>query len=431
MTTKNILIFYYLRFQYPLRKTIEEHLNAFELDSSSRVYYVNTAFRIPQYIFRMHLDLIILHSTLIAQYRWRGVSPEQTRLIKKNIHKIDAVKIALPQDEFFNTKPIETLFKKLSIDHIFSVASPSEWGKIYPRLTAQKTPIHQVLTGYLNSNTVKNWQKFRKKTKKIGYRAWSGEFWAGKHALLKGEIGKKFKEHALKKGIPVDISVDEEDLFLGESWLDFLSSCQYTLGVEGGSSILDADGSIKFQVENYTCKYPKATYEEVERKFFKGAENTLNLKALSPRHLEACMTKTCQILMEGDYNHILEPGKHYIELKQDYSNLEEIFSLLENDSQREDLIQNAYRDIVESRKYTYASFVKYILDTALNDIPIKKKNSFDYWIWFYNHFREQCLSLFVRVESSIFQIIKKTVSKLGSPSFLLNLKIFRNKWAKG
>ena len=411
-----------------MRKTLEEHLRAFELDPSARIYYINTAFRIPNYIFHISFDLVILHSTLIAQYRWRGIGPKNTKIFKKSIHKINAVKIAFPQDEFFNTEPIEKLFDLCDIDHIFSVSNPSEWSKIYPKLT---TPIHQVLTGYLNPETVRKWRIPRKKTRKIGYRAWSGEFWAGKHALLKGEIGKKVKEYALQKGVPVDISVDEGDLFLGESWLDFLSSCQYTLGVEGGSSILDSNGSIKAKVEQYTCKHPNATYAEVERNCFHRAENSLNLKALSPRHLEACMTKTCQILIEGDYNNVLKPGKHFIALKKDYSNIEEVFSLLQSDFQREKIVRNAYRDIVESEKYTYDSFVKHVLDVSMKNIPIKNKQNFDHWMWSYNNFREQLLSWIIQIEAFIFQCTKRIISKSGSPSFLLNLKKLRNKWAKG
>ena len=48
---------------------------------------------------------------------------------------------------------------------------------------------------------------------------------------------------------------------------------------------------------------------------------------LSPRHFEAAITKTLQILVEGKYENIFIPGIHYLELK-DFSNINNIIELL-------------------------------------------------------------------------------------------------------
>jgi hypothetical protein len=41
---------------------------------------------------------------------------------------------------------------------------------------------------------------------------------------------------------------------------------------------------------------------------------------------EACMMRTAQVLLEGYYNGIFEPWKHYIPIKKDCSNLDQVFA---------------------------------------------------------------------------------------------------------
>jgi hypothetical protein len=113
-------------------------------------------------------------------------------------------------------------------------------------------------------------------------------------------------------------------------------------------------------------------------------EGEINVIAISPRHLEACMTHTVQILIEGDYNGILKPNIHYIPLKADFSNLNIILNSLSDERNRIRISENAYKDIVVSGKYTYKSFVLEFLSLInFNDKvknPISLKDSFYYYI---------------------------------------------------
>jgi hypothetical protein len=69
------------------------------------------------------------------------------------------------------------------------------------------------------------------------------------------------------------------------------------------------------------------------------------------------------VLVEGDYSGVLRPHEHYIELKRDYSNLDEVLDLIERDEVREEITEAAYRDVIESGLYTYESFVDEVEDT--------------------------------------------------------------------
>jgi hypothetical protein len=124
--------------------------------------------------------------------------------------------------------------------------------------------------------------------------------------------------------------------------------------------------------ESYLAEHPGASFEEVERECFPGLDGGLRYVAISPRHLEACATRTCQVLVEGEYNDVLVPGRHYLELKRDFSNLEQVLNAVKQDHLRQEITEQAFRDIVASGNYTYRSFVEHVLREA---VPEPHKDS--------------------------------------------------------
>ncbi len=201
-----------------------------------------------------------------------------------------------------------------------------------------------------------------------------------------------------------NISTNIKNTFLGDDWLKFLLSCKYTIGVEGGSSILDPDGEIKKRVDLFIKKNPKANFSTVKKYCKLNMRGNLNLKALSPRHLEACMTKTCQILIEGNYGGILIPWKHYIPLKKDFSNIDKVISIIKNDISRKKIITRTYKDIVASNKYSYQTFVNKIENEIIEDYYISTGSTS-----FNNSLLLRMLNLFdkiiwVRIRAEVFLI---------------------------
>jgi hypothetical protein len=93
-------------------------------------------------------------------------------------------------------------------------------------------------------------------------------------------------------------------------------------------------------------------------------DGQLNLRTISPRHLEACATRTPQILVEGSYSGILQAGRHYIPLKPDFSNLAAVVDDVERGDDRRDLAEQAYTDVVASGAYGYEGFVRTVLSAA-------------------------------------------------------------------
>ena len=160
-----------------------------------------------------------------------------------------------------------------------------------------------------------------------------------------------------------------EDTLVGDDWIRFLLACRYTVGVEGGASVLDRDGSLRACCERVLAERPDATFEELEAECFPGRDGEFGLVALSPRHLEAVATRTCQVLIEGEYDGVLEPYRHYIPLRRDFSNLDDVLETMRRDEERERIVETAYREIVGSGDWSYPRFVERVEETTVGGPP--------------------------------------------------------------
>ena len=380
---RNILIVNYYA-QYPPRVSVLDHLYSFRRHSGQRCFYVNLAVkRIPRYLLSIPFDLIVFHTAFLSN-RWH--LPAFNRALKRAdvLKNSSAVKVALPQDEFFYAEAVCEFINEFDIRHVFSVSSPSEWPKIYKTVNFEKVKFYQVLTGYLEDTTLERINKvagsISNRKIDIGYRAWEAEPWLGRHGFLKTQIAELFREQGPKKGLVTDISTRYKDTFLGDDWYKFLLRCKYTIGVEGGASVLDWDGKVRQKTQDYMAEHPGASFDEVEEACFPELDGSLNLLAISPRHLEACATKTCQVLIEGEYNGILAAGKHYIVLKRDFSNFAEVLHLLKEDTARGEIVENAYRDVVKSGLCNYRNFVRFVMKSSVKD-TVQRDVSFVHGQW--------------------------------------------------
>ncbi|MGD8813721.1 MAG: hypothetical protein PVI78_04515 [Anaerolineales bacterium] len=366
----NILVVYAAT-RHPLLASIRDHLFSFRRYSRHRCHYLNVArSNLPTYFKENDFDLVVFHTTFLS-VRWKRAGFIERCRQLAGLMDLKAVKIALPQDEFLNADLLCDFVRDFEIDWVFSVAPASEWPKIYAGLDFDRVKFERVLTGYLDEATVRKIDRLAKGERSrpidIGYRTKPPRFWLGRHGTLKSEMAVPFQEKAPKRGLQVDISTRKQDTILGDDWYRFLLRCKYTIGVEGGATILDRDGMIKTRTNLYLAKHPDASFEEAEAACFPDAEGSLSLYALSPRHLEACATRTCQILVEGEYNGALRPGDHYIELKRDLSNVDQVLDLIKQDRLRQRITETAHKEIVQSGRYSYKSFVEFVVQQSLRD----------------------------------------------------------------
>jgi hypothetical protein len=362
-TRPNVLVVYGL-LQHPLRAWHSDHLYSFRRYGRARYFYVNLGVRrLPRWLRRVRFDAVVFHHTLTGQRMQPPILAYQLRRAEP-LKEIDAPRIALIQDECIYTDLMSELIEDFRIDHVFSLAPESEWQKIYPDVDHDRVRFHRMLAGYLDEERVKRLEQAAAEEGErpidIGYRAWSGLLSLGRHGVLRRRIAEVFRPAAGRRGLVTDISVDPADIHHGDDWYRFLAACKYFLGAEGGATVLDPNGEFMVCTQRYLEHHPDASFEEVEAACFPGEDGKLQLFAISPRHLEACATRTCQVLVEGEYSGVLRPGEHYIEVKRDLSNVEEVLDLMEADTERGRIAEAAYRDVVASGDYTYRRLVESI-----------------------------------------------------------------------
>lgn len=363
-----------------MRASQRDHLWSFrEYAKGCRCYYVNVAFMpAPKWLALIAFDLIVFDWLFLAQRPSREWFKSQIELLSF-LRDCAAVKVALPQDEFASMDLLCDLIRELRVGYVFSVAPESEWRKLYRTVDLSRVRFLRALTGYLDEALVERVAELARQSPgrkvDIGYRTVSTAVW-GRFNLLKRDLADRFEEIAPDYSLVTDIKVGAEHFFQGDEWLRFLLNCKYTLGAEGGSGLLDWDGSLSAKIGEYLQQYPDASFDELERSCLPpGADGEINVVAISPRHLEACLTRTCQILVEGDYNGILQPGVHYIELKRDFSNLAQVLEAVRRDDCRAPIIERAYQDVVASNRFTYRSYVEFIIRSALanrTDRPLNR-----------------------------------------------------------
>ena len=368
------------------RSTYDSHLNCIKRVAGNDYFYLNSAWpAAPRYLKRLNPDLVIFHYTFLAV---RQIPAEFEKHCERIgfLKDVPCRKALVPHDEHAHADLLCSLSRDFGVTHIFSPASESVWPKIYRELDLDAITFRTVLTGYIDEATVAKYAVAADapadRPIDVGYRSWSIQPSYGRHGLLKREIGRAFSERAPGFGLVPDISSDFRDAFFGESWFDFLLRCKYTIGVEGGTSILDFDGGYSECGKAYLRTNPNASFEEVEAACFPGVDGHFDYFLLGPRHLEAVLTKTCQVLIEGAYGGTLEAGTHYIPLKKDFSNLDDVLLTMKRDDLRGEMVERAYEDVIRSHKWTYDEFARLLLDTCFEgtDVVRTERSAKDRWL---------------------------------------------------
>jgi hypothetical protein len=363
------LVVYALR-QEPRRASVRDHLWAIKRYGNCDVAYFNAGLfpRVPASITKAPWDVVVLHTTLLNTVRW---FPERTARLARvcaPLGRLGRIRAALPQDDFIRSDAVAEFMEELRVTHVFTPVPLSECKKVYRRMDLDRVRFEPALTGYLDEAEVDRMAQAAVESPErdidIGYRAWHAEPWLGRQGQLKTRIAEVFRERATEFGLNVDISTRDEDKLYGDDWNRFLTRSKYTLGVESGASVLDHDGSVAACSDQHLKANPQASFEEVEAACFPGRDGELALAVLSPRHLEACAARTCQVLVRGEYSGILQAGRHYLAVEPDFSNLPEVLETLRRDDRRADIVEAAYRDIVASGQWTYGRLVDEVLAQA-------------------------------------------------------------------
>lgn len=359
-----LVVLYFHRPGAPRRRALEDHLLCWRRYGTGRTLYLNAALGHGENALRaLEPTAVVLHTSFLAQ-RWSSDFFAALASAYGPLFESRPFVVAIPQDEFLQTEALETCLETFGARLVLSCADRDDAGKIYPRFLARGGRVERVLTGYFEPTSLRRLAGFRgtphrERPCDLGYRAWKAEPWLGRHGLLKREIAERAAAASGPLGLRVDLSLEESAVLHGDAWYRFLASSRATLGVEGGSSILDRDGSIRARTNAFVAENPSASFAEIEAACFPGADGSLRLFCISPRHLEACATGTAQILVEGGYNGILEPERHYFPVRRDLGDLDRALRWLRDEPDRAAAMAGrAFQEVLGKRELTYPSFVE-------------------------------------------------------------------------
>jgi hypothetical protein len=196
----------------------------------------------------------------------------------------------------------------------------------------------------------------------IGYRGRPLPYHYGDLGREKVIIAQRMKEICDERGIPTDIEWSHEKRIYGDAWYEFVAGSKATLGTESGSNVFDDYGEIKENIEHALTEDPSLSYEVIHAEYIGDREGQIRMNQVSPRIFEAIALRTALVLFEGDYSGVVQPDIHFIPLKRDFSNVEDVLGKLQDDQYLTDLTDRAYRDVIASKKYNYRQFIRGVDD---------------------------------------------------------------------
>ena len=259
------------------------------------------------------------------------------------------------QDEYDHSEVLDEWLYELGVDTIFTNFGESVRSDLYPLMHSRATYVH-AFTGYVDDTITGRLAPEGSPTESrsidIVYRATHLPYWFGSHGQLKHEVGHVVRTRALELGMRVDISTSERDTITGDDWHRFLASGRTVIGAESGSSVLDRRGEIRARIQALLREAPGLTFDEVDRMMPPGWDEH-QFFAISPRHFEAIASGTCQVLVEGSYDGVLVPNQHYIPLRRDFADLNDVLEKISDTELVSTIAQRAYSEIVASGKYSY------------------------------------------------------------------------------
>jgi hypothetical protein len=311
---------------YPSPPDLHESVRAFARHSRFPVYPINAHLGFPPALARMRFETVVLHYTMFYS-SFDALSGPFGEFVRDG----GGLKVAVFQDEqAYLDRRIE-FCRDAAIDCVFTCIERPHSERLYGAAGVERTETY--LPGYVSERLVHEAKRLVRpdhdRPIDIGYRGRQAPTsWTGA-AREKYEIAVEFERRSLGLPLSLDISTDERKRVYGRRWLRFISRCKGMLGTESGADIHDPNGA-----------------------------GTIPYRTISPRHLEAAALRCCQILYEGNYSGILEPGIHFLALRKDFANFDEVIEEFRSPDRRAELTQNAERDLVASGDLSYRRFVE-------------------------------------------------------------------------
>lgn len=357
-------------------QTIRDHVDAFRRYSQHHVFVYNHFnwlqtghMGLPGKLDLQRFDVIVIHySTYLLSEDIDYFSPEA----KQQLAAFKGLKVLFRQDEYMHVDGLSEVLQGLKIDVLFTTFDEKDAARIYARSGLERLRLVRTLTGYVPESLLGlSCPPSADRKIDVGYRSRTVPFWLGSLAMEKVEISQRFSDAAAQYGLTCDISCREQDRIYGHGWIRFLTSCRAVLGTESGASVVDFSGEIRHRTESYLQCHPQADFEEVRAHCFANEEWKYDQAQISPRCFEAAALKTAMVLYQGKYSGFLEPWRHYVPLRKDFSNIQEVVYAIKDVAFLQQLADRAYQEVARNPSASYQHFVEGFDRIVLEEVSVR------------------------------------------------------------
>jgi len=178
--------------------------------------------------------------------------------------------------------------------------------------------------------------------------------------LERTDIIEWFERNGAARGLRCDI---RKSRLPRQEWNLFLNRCKALVGAESGTYYLNERGAVLDRARRYNLSEARAaTFDEIYGRFYRDLPRGISGKCISSRHFEPIGTKTCQLLLEGNYNGILKADEHYIVIKKDFTNIDDAIERFRDAGYRTGIADRAYEFVMG--EHTYRHRIEKLLRTV-------------------------------------------------------------------
>jgi hypothetical protein len=339
----------------PDASTVMEHIRAFARHSRFPVFEVNTEYGFPEGLQRIQPAAVIMHYSLFGSGVYQLAAPFLEWLDRSR-----AYKICFFQDEFYYCGRRFRFLNEHEVDCVFTHVEPEYFAQVYGKYT--RVPrLEFNVPGYVSEDllaaSARHARAESERRVDVGYRGRPLPAYMGRGSQEKAEIGTRFAMLARDLGMSLDIDITERGRIYGKAWYEFIASCRCMLGVESGVSLFDLEDEVRHEYAALLAEGGQPTLDELERGALGRWDGRIPYRTISPRHFEAAALRTCQVMFEGSYSGAMQPMVHYIPLRKDFSNFDEVIERMGDADLRRMITANAHRDLIASGEWSYARFI--------------------------------------------------------------------------
>lgn len=347
--------------------TVFEHLDSFRKYSRHAIHYLPATSHWPDAdeVLARNFDFSAFDA-VIVHYAVRLSLPAYfTEAIAARLERFDGLKLLFIQDEYENTETARRWIERLRFDVVYTCVPAHSREAIYPHERFARVAFVQTLTGYVpdNPRLDRYVLPLSQRHVAIAYRGRRLHPVYGELGQEKTRIGIDVKRMAIERGLRVDIEVDDDARIYGaDAWYRFLGSARATLATASGANVFDFDGSLRRRIDRLMEEQPDIGFEALHARVLAGHEGRVRMDQISPKVFEAIRLRTALIMFEGEYSGVVRPHEHYLPLRKDYANIDEVFERLADDGFIEAMTERAWRDIIGSGRYSYRHFMSGVDD---------------------------------------------------------------------